>query len=117
DDGAGELFIADAVNHRIVVTDRSGSMLRVLGGAGDGRGRLAYPYGITLDGDRSLLVAEYGNNRVQRLDRIDGECLGVWGGAGIEPGRLRYPWGVDAGGGLMAVLDSGNDRVQVGDLP
>ena len=117
DDEAGELYIADAVNHRIVVTDRAGSMRRVLGGAGDGPGRLAYPYGITLDGDRSLMVAEYGNNRVQRLSRIDGECLGVWGGAGIEAGRLRYPWGVDAGGGLLAVLDSGNDRVQVGELP
>ena len=117
DDEAQELFIADAVNHRIVVTDRAGAMRRVLGGAGGEPGRLAYPYGIVLDGDRSLMVAEYGNNRVQRLDRIDGESLGVWGGAGIEAGRLRYPWGVDAGGGLMAVLDSGNDRVQVGELP
>ncbi|MHC4793976.1 MAG: NHL repeat-containing protein, partial [Planctomycetota bacterium] len=117
DDEAGELYIADAVNHRIVVTDRAGRMRRVLGGAGDAPGRLAYPYGIALDGERSLIVAEYGNNRVQRLDRLDGECLGVWGGAGIEAGRLRYPWGVDAGGGMMAVLDSGNDRVQVGELP
>ena len=117
DDDAGELYIADAVNHRIVVTDRAGSMRRVLGGAGDAPGRLAYPYGVALDGERSLLVAEYGNNRVQRLDRFGGECLGVWGGAGIEAGRLRYPWGVDAGGGMMAVLDSGNNRVQVGPLP
>lgn len=117
DDAAQELFIADAVNHRIVVTDRTGRMLRVLGGAGDLPGRLAYPYGLVLDGEDSLLVAEYGNNRVQRLNRIDGKCLGAWGGVGIEVGRLRYPWGVDAGGGLMAVLDSGNDRVQVGDLP
>lgn len=117
DDEAGELYIADAVNHRIVVTDRGGAMRRVLGGAGDAAGRLAYPYGIALDGERGLIVAEYGNNRVQRLDRIDGECLGIWGGAGIQTGRLRYPWGVDVGGGLMAVLDSGNDRVQVGAWP
>jgi hypothetical protein len=48
---------------------------------------------------------------------MSGECLGLWGGTGREEGRLRYPWGIDAGGGVLAVLDSGNSRVLVGETP
>lgn len=117
DDEAQELFIADAVNHRIVVTGRDGLIKRVLGGAGPGPGQLAYPYDLALDDGGSILVVEYGNNRVQRLDRMTGASLGLWGGAGIEPGRLRYPWAIDSEGGVMAVLDTGNNRVQLGARP
>ena len=117
DDQAQELFIADAVNHRIVVTGRDGLIRRILGGAGPGPGRLAYPYDLALEDDGSILVVEYGNNRVQRLDRNTGACLGLWGGAGVEPGRLRYPWAIDSAGGVMAVLDTGNNRVQLGGRP
>ena len=117
DDDAGELYIADAINHRIVVTDESGSVRRILGGAGRDPGRLSYPYDLALPGDGTVLVVEYGNNRVQRLDMTDGSCRGIWGGTGREPGRLRYPWGIDARAGVLAVLDSGNSRVLLGDTP
>ncbi len=109
----GELFIADSGNHRIVVTDLKGNLKRVLGGLGREPGRLAYPYGLAFDADGTLLVTEFGNNRVQRLDPEDGSSLGAWGGFGVEPGRLKYPWAVDVRDGVVAVLDSGNDRLAV----
>ncbi|MCH2161050.1 MAG: hypothetical protein MK085_04165 [Phycisphaerales bacterium] len=117
DDAAGELFIADAINHRIVVTDAGGEVQRVLGGAGREPGRLSYPYDLALPGDGTVMVVEFGNNRVQRLDVNDGSCRGIWGGTGREAGRLRYPWGIDAKAGVLAVLDSGNSRVLLGDTP
>lgn len=117
DDAAGELFIADAVNHRIVVTDAVGNRLRTLGGPGIEPGRLSYPYDLAVEPEGTLLVVEFGNNRIQRLDARDGGSLGCWGGTGVEPGRLRYPWGLDAGKDTMVVLDSGNSRVLVGDRP
>ena len=117
DAGREELYIADAVNHRIVVTDATGRRLRILGGPGIDPGRLSYPYDLALEPDGTLLVVEFGNNRIQRLDAFDGRPLGVWGGTGVEPGRLRYPWGLDAGDRTMVVLDSGNSRVLVGDRP
>ena len=117
DDDLGELFIADAINHRIVVSDQFGAVKRVLGGAGRDAGRFAYPYDLALLGDGSLVVVEFGNNRIQRIDAADGSCLGLWGGTGREAGRLRYPWGIDAGDGVLAVLDSGNSRVLLGDTP
>lgn len=116
-EATGELFIADAINHRIVVTDQAGHWKRVLGGAGRDPGSFAYPYDLTLLDDGSLMVVEFGNNRVQHLDGMTGECLGLWGGTGREEGRLRYPWGIDAENGVVAVLDSGNSRVLIGDAP
>ena len=70
-----------------------------------------------MEPDGSILVIEFGNNRVQRLDAVTGESLGIWGGTGVEPGRLRYPWGIDAGERRFVVLDSGNSRVLVGERP
>lgn len=113
----GELFIADAINHRIVVTDQEGNWLRVLGGPGRDPGSFAYPYDLALLDDGSVMVVEFGNNRVQHLDGTTGKCLGLWGGTGREEGRLRYPWGIDAEHGVVAVLDSGNSRVLIGDAP
>ena len=117
DDDAEELFIADAIHHRIVVVDATGDLLRTLGGPGLEPGRLGYPYDIALEPDGTLLVVEYGNNRVQRLDVMTGESRGIWGGTGTSPGKLRYPWGLDAGERTMVVLDSGNSRVLVGPRP
>ncbi len=113
----GELFIADAIHHRIVVTDADGVLRRVLGGPGVEPGRFSYPYGLGILEDDSLLVIEFGANRVQRIHAEDGRCLAIEGGTGVEPGRLRYPWAIDVTNGVMAVLDSGNSRVLIGDPP
>ena len=108
----GELYIADACNHRIVVTDPRGTPLRVLGGPGRGAGLLAYPYDVMVLDDGTLLVSEFGNNRLQRLS-TEGQCLGLYGRVGSGEGELRYPWGVDGTDERIFVLDSGNNRVQV----
>ena len=111
-----ELYIADACNHRIVVTDRAGVVLRTIGSPGRGPGELLYPYDLVLLDDGSLLVCEFGNNRVQRLG-ADGTCRGLVGGEGPREGELRYPWGIDVVDDRVFVLDSGNNRVQVMKTP
>ena len=62
--------------------------------------------------DGSLLVCEYGNNRVQRLSPA-GECLGLFGRPGTGDGELHAPWAVDGDAMRVFVLDSRNNRVQV----
>ena len=91
--------------------------MRTLGAPGVEPGRLSYPYDLALEPEGTLLVVEFGNNRIQRLDAFDGRSLGTWGGTGVEPGRLRYPWGLDASEKTMVVLDSGNSRVLIGERP
>ena len=107
-----ELYIADACNHRIVVCDGQGTLLRVIGGPGRGPSELAYPYDVMVLGDGSLLVVEFGNNRIQHLSAT-GECRGLFGRAGTDEGELQYPWGIDGVDEAIFVLDSGNNRVQV----
>ena len=109
-----ELFITDACNHRIVVTDPQGHWRRTFGSAGREPGQLAYPYGLEMLRDGSILVAEFGNNRIQHFDR-NGRSFGVWGRVGRGQGELQYPWAVAAADDRIFVLDSGNNRVQVMD--
>ena len=97
-------------HHRIVVTGPEGVVLRTIGVPGSGAGELHYPYGLMQLSDGSLLVSEFGNNRVQRFSR-EGEPLGHLGRFGAAEGELRYPWGVAGAGGAIFVLDSGNNRV------
>jgi DNA-binding beta-propeller fold protein YncE/ABC-type Fe3+ transport system permease subunit len=107
-----ELYIADSCNHRIVVTAPDGSLLRILGHAGRDPGEFSYPYDLVALADGSLLVVEFGNNRVQHID-ANGLCLEVLGQTGRAVGQLQYPWGIDVADDRVFVLDSGNNRVQV----
>ncbi len=107
-----ELWIADACNHRLVVTDPQGRILRTMGSVGTEPGSLAYPYDLVVLEDGSVLVAEYGNNRIQHLNP-DGSSRRIYGSVGDEPGFLQYPWGVSTAWGELLILDSGNDRVQI----
>ena len=67
-----------------------------------------------MDDDGRLIVCEFGNNRVQRIDKETGRGLAIWGHAGRDPGQLAYPWGVavDKHDRVVAV-DAGNNRLQV----
>ena len=84
----------------------------MIGAAGRGPGELAYPYDVCVLDDGTLLVCEFGNNRIQRFS-TDGRCLGVYGRGGAGGGELQYPWGIDDSGEAIFVLDSGNNRVHV----
>lgn len=110
---AGEVFVADAVNHRIVVLALAdGRWLRALGGPGRGPGELDFPYDVARDDEGRLWVAEFGNQRVQVLDPRTGASLGTWGAPGRRLGALARPWGLALGrGSRLWVLDSNNDRV------
>ncbi len=114
------LLIADACNHRLIVADLEGAVERTIGSmgeVGEEPGRFSYPYGLELLDDGSVLVSEFGNCRVQRIDPGTGACLGVYGGRGRGLKFLAMPWAVASIGGEAYVLDSGHDRVAVYELP
>jgi DNA-binding beta-propeller fold protein YncE len=115
-DDKSRLYIADAVNHRIVIVNRKGEVQTMIGRAGREPGALSYPYDLVVQTDGSVLVCEYGNNRVQHLS-LDGQCLGLYGRVGMSDGEMQYPWGLDATADELFILDSGNNRVQVIDRP
>jgi DNA-binding beta-propeller fold protein YncE len=108
------MYITDACNHRLVVFRTDGTWVRNIGHVGSGPGEFRFPYGLAEDADGRLVVCEFGNNRVQWIDKDTGKCLGIWGTAGRDAGELAYPWGVavDRHERVVAV-DAGNNRLQV----
>jgi len=110
----GLVYVTDATNHRISVFKTDGTFVRNMGSVGSGPGQFRWPYGLSEDRDGNLVVCEFGNNRVQLIDKQTGKGLKIWGSEGRAPGHLAYPWAVavDKRGRVVAV-DSGNNRLQV----
>jgi DNA-binding beta-propeller fold protein YncE len=108
------LYVTDACNHRIAVFKTDGTWLRNMGSCGSGLGQFRFPYGLDIDHAGHLIVCEFGNNRVQMIDKSTGQGLKTWGNAGRGPGELAYPWGVivDKRDRIITV-DAGNNRLQV----
>ncbi|HVR85654.1 MAG TPA: 6-bladed beta-propeller [Planctomycetota bacterium] len=100
------LYVADAANHRIQVFNLAGQLLASWGD-------LKYPYSVSLDAEGNLLVAEYGRHRVSKFTP-DGKPLAAAGSPGTGPAELNTPWSaIPIGGDRIAVVDSGNHRVQL----
>lgn len=108
------LYIADACNHRIVVFTTDGKWVKNIGKVGTAAGEFRFPYGIDVSDGGQLIVTEFGNNRVQKIDPKTGQSLQLWGKAGRQPGELAYPWASAVNGrGEVVVVDAGNNRLQV----
>lgn len=115
DDARDELLVIDAINHRVGRFTPEGELLAWLGAGnalpGGGLGEYRYPYGCDLLADGTVLVVEFGNNRIQRIAWETGEGLGAWGVAGRAVGELAQPWAIAVLRDRAYVADSGNHRV------
>lgn len=112
----GWLVVTDSSNHRVGKLTLDGKVIEWFGSrdrAGREPGQFRYPYGLELLGDGTVVVTEFGNNRVQRIDLETGRVLRMEGKAGRGPGELFSPWASVAVGRRLYVLDSGNNRIQV----
>jgi DNA-binding beta-propeller fold protein YncE len=85
------------------------------GGEGTGIGDLSHPWGVALDSQGLVYVADYGNHRIQVFDET-GAVRRVWGSWGSNPGQFCYPRyvAVDLSGRIV-VADALNYRIQVFD--
>lgn len=113
-DGQKQLVITDSANHRIGRFTLDGGLIGWIGSAGamgDAPGQFRFPYGLASLGDGTVMVSEFGGNRVQRIDLGSGQSLGSWGKAGRGVGELATPWAVAVLGKTTFVVDSGNNRV------
>ena len=109
----GLVYVTDSSNHRIVVFRTDGSFVKNLCSRGSALGHLRFPYGLDQDDEGHLLVAEFGNNRIQMIDKETGKGIKTWGVAGRESGQLAYPWAIAVDGERAVIVDSGNNRLQV----
>ena len=111
-DGAGDMYVADTANNRIVKLSPSGAVIDEWGSRGSGDGRFHSPTGIALDAAGNVYVLDSENNRVEVFDP-SGHFLQKWGERGIGPGEFSQPTAiaVDCNGDVY-VADTNNNRVE-----
>jgi len=92
-DGNGNLYIADAADHRVRVMNTDGIVTTIAGTgrpgfSGDGGvaslAQLNRPYGVAADSAGDIYIADLGNARVRRVD-THGVITTVAGGGSTEP--------------------------------
>ena len=126
-DGAGNLYITDRVNHRIRKVDAAGVISTVAGaGRGGYRGdggpavaaQLNYPTGVALDGAGNLYIADWGNDRIRKVDSAGVISTVAGGGSGGDGGPataalLNLPGDVALdGAGNLYIADTLNNRIR-----
>jgi sugar lactone lactonase YvrE len=128
-DTAGDLFVADSLNNRVVEYaynaatgsyPASGKVVAGTGTAGSGLTQLSDPQGIALDASGDLFAADYGNNRVEEFGynsatgsyASTATTVAGTGAAGSGTNQLAAPGSValDAKGDLF-IADAHNERV------
>jgi len=134
-DSRGNIYLSDWHNHVVRKLDAGSGKIQTIAGigsrayTGEGQARaagLSTPLGMSLDSNDNLYIADYGNNRIRRIDAQSGEISTV-AGTGLQGfagdgglavfAELNRPYNVyaDDDGGLF-ISDAGNHRVRHVDL-
>ncbi len=135
-DAAGNLYIADTGNHRILSVDAEGAIDTVAGTGiqgfdGDGgpavEAQLNAPSGVAVDAEGAYLyIADTGNQRIRTVDAAGNIDTAAGTGAPGSDGdgglagaaQLNAPAGVAVdGAGNVYIADTGNHRIRKVDAP
>ncbi|NLE45162.1 MAG: TIGR03663 family protein [Chloroflexi bacterium] len=125
-DAEGNIYVADSGNHRIAKFASDGAFLAAWGTYSmvedEVSGVVGFnePWGIALDAEGNLYVADTWNHRIQKLD-AEGRFVTSWGRFGQQSvvdahGEYEFfgPRGIAIGDdGSIYVTDTGNKRVLV----
>jgi sugar lactone lactonase YvrE len=130
-DAADNLFVSDYINGRIRRVDAATRIVSTVAGNGDqGLGDkgpasaaiLYYPYGIAIDADSNLYIADTFNSRIRKVAAATGIITTVAGSGAFGPSgdggaatqaQLEYPRdvAVDVAGNLF-ITDTLNNRIR-----
>jgi uncharacterized protein (TIGR03437 family) len=129
-DYAGNLFIADTLNHRIAKVSTAGIISTVAGtgqagtsadGVAAVTAALNTPRGLSVDGNGDIFIADTGNNLIRQvmpdgtIYTIAGQLAGGFAGDGgmALSALLNAPAGmVEDGSGALYFADTNNNRVR-----
>jgi DNA-binding beta-propeller fold protein YncE len=113
------MLVADDQHHRVAAFDTGGHLLASIGsGQGGGPGQLNFPYGVAIDPQGRVFVADDMNQRIVRYStpQTNYQYKARWGSYGTAPGQLAYPRGAATNAsGELYVANTGNDRIDVFD--
>ena len=112
------LIVADDKHHRLVVMDFGGRVLKIVGsGQGAGANQFSFPFGVAIDPQGRVFVADDINQRILRFGPQPAyKYKARWGSYGTGPGKLAYPRAIASdSNGQIYVTNTGNDRIDVFD--
>ena len=134
-DTAGNIYIADSLNHRVRMVTKSDSKITTLAGNGDtgysgdkglaAAAVLNYPVGVGLDSAGNIYIADTNNNRIRMISKSDGNLLittvagtGSNGNTGdgdlATSATLNGPKGVAFDKlGNMFIADTNNNKIRM----
>lgn len=121
---SGDIFVSDYSLHRIQVFDSQLQYKATIGATatpGSDSDHFNGPLGLAAEAGGTLLVADYGNQRVLRCNPAangSGACsliAGIPGVSGAGFNRLNGPIDVKVANGLLFIVDLGASRVLVFD--
>ena len=83
-DADDNLWIVNSFNSRVQKFTKDGQYISGFGSKGSAEGQFEMPDGIDIDGNGDLYIADWGNNRVQKLTQGGTTCarLPTWSMAG-----------------------------------
>jgi sugar lactone lactonase YvrE len=131
-DRDGNLLIADSIGNKVHRVDRRTGIMTAIAGngtagfSGDGgpaiNAQLAGPFGITLDAEGNLFIADFNNQRIRRVERRTG-IIDTVAGNGVDGFSGDYGPPTEAsfsspsdlvfdGEGRLYISDQGNNRVR-----
>lgn len=112
-DAAGNTFVVDGQNNRVLKYDAAGNFSRQIGATGSGDGQFLNPRRIAVTQAGNIWVTDTGNRRLQ-LFSGEGQFIRkfTYEGGNLGVGKFAEPFGVAAGAGeTLWVTDIGSHRV------
>ena len=106
----GQMIVVEGNGTCVSVLTPEGEKIRTFGTAGSGNGQLSDAYGVTVDKDDNIYVADYSNHRMQKFNS-EGEFVAAAGGSGSN----QLPVGIvyNHRDNNLYVVDQCNHRIQV----
>ena len=117
ENATARMYIANQWNDCVSVFDSFGNFLFKFGDC-DGVGKMEYPKGLTICGDRILITQGHisSSQRHNILNyQLNGEFVSRIGKYGRNENEYSSPFGLtfDESSGYIFICDSGNDRIQI----
>ena len=108
----GQIFIADASNHRIQVLNKDLTYSHSFGQYGSSPEQFNYPWDVTFDNEGYSYVADHNNHCIKKFTST-GQYISTFSSKGSNPGQIKQPSFILID--LLYVSEWGNNRISIFD--